>query len=251
MEELDEKQKKKLKRIRIIISSIIMALFVAGMIFATIMLYPYFARITTDEVYRNEMVEKIEAFGGYSFLIIVSASVVQTVLAVIPGGPIVVVAGMLFNPFIAFLICVLGQTLGSIIVFLLVKLLGVKFVGLFFDPDKIKNSKLLENEIRVEVIMIGYLMIPAFPKDIVSFVAPFTKVKFRNFVLITLFARIPMTLVSVFMGNAFFTGDYTIAIILASISAILAFLCILFNKQITNFIDKIANRSKKNEIEEK
>ena len=251
MEELDEKQKKKLKRIRIIISSIIMVLFLAGIIFATIKLYPYFARITTDEVYRNEIVDKIRSYGGYSSLIVIAASIVQTVLAVIPGGPIVVVAGMLFNPFIAFLICVAGQTLGSIIVFLLVKLLGVKFVGLFFDPDKIKNSKLLENETRVEVIMFGYLMIPAFPKDIVSFVAPFTKVKFRNFVLITFFARIPMTLVSVFMGNAFFTGDYTIAIILASISAIFAFLCILFNKQITIFIDKVANKFKKKEIEEK
>ncbi len=250
MEELDEKQKKKLKRIRIIISSIIMVLFLAAVVFTTIKLYPYFARVTTDEVYRNEVVEKIRSYGGYSSLIIIAASIVQTVLAVIPGGPIVVVAGMLFNPFIAFLICLVGQTLGSIIVYLLVKLLGVKFVGLFFDPEKIKNSKLLENETRTEVLIFGYLMIPAMPKDIVSFVSPFTKMKFRNFVLISFFARIPMTLVSVYMGDALFTGDYTIAIILASLSAIFAGLCFIFNKQITNFIDKIANKFKKNKVEE-
>ena len=90
--------------------------------------------------------------------------------------------------------------------------------------------------------MFGYLLIPALPKDIVSFVAPFTKIKIKNFILINLIARIPMTIVTVFMGSSLISGAYTIAIVLGVISLLLAILCFSFNGKIVSFLEKKQNK---------
>lgn len=241
MKELNEIQKKNYKVIRIITQSLLLIIFICLIIFLSIKLYPYFIKIQNDEIYRVEFTEKIRSYGYFSFFIILAGQILQTILAIIPSGPIVMISGMLFNPVIAVIICLIGQTIGGILVFYLVKLLGYNFIALFIDPDKIKNSKLIVNKNRTNVLMFGYLLIPALPKDIVSFVAPFTKIKIKEFIFISLIARIPMTIVTVLMGSSIIDGKYILVIILASISLILAIICFIFNKKIVNYLE---NRKK-------
>ncbi len=238
MEEMNESKKKKYKIIRIIIQIILLILILTAVIYLTIKFYPIFIKINEDEVYRNEVVEKIRSYGIWSSMIIILAQVLQTILAFIPSGPIVMISGILFNPFIAVIVCVIGQTLGGICVYFLVKLLGYKFIALFINPDQIKNSRFLKNTTKCEVLMFGYLLIPALPKDLVAFVAPFTNIKVKNFILINLIARIPMTIVTVFMGNSLISGSYWIATILAITSFVLAILCFIFNKRIVAFLER-------------
>ena len=238
MEEMNESKKKKYKIIRIIIQIILLILILTAVIYLTIKFYPIFIKINEDEVYRNEVVEKIRSYGIWSSMIIILAQVLQTILAFIPSGPIVMISGILFNPFIAVIVCVIGQTLGGICVYFLVKLLGYKFIALFINPDQIKNSRFLKNTTKCEVLMFGYLLIPALPKDLVAFVAPFTNIKVKNFILINLIARIPMTIVTVFMGNSLISGSYWIATILAITSFVLAILCFIFNKRIVVFLER-------------
>lgn len=242
LDELSKEKAKKYKRIRLIIQIIVIALVIAGLIFLTIKIYPIAMKIQKDESYRNEVLDKINSYGSFSWAIILGAQVIQTVLAIIPSGPIVMISGMLYNPFLSVVLCVLGQTIGAVIVFYLVKLLGVRFIALMIDPDMIKNSKLLRNETKTEVLMFGYYLVPALPKDIIAFVAPFTKIKIRNFIIINLIARIPMTIVTVLMGSSIINGSYALSISLAVLSGLLALLCFIFNNKIVKFIDKLAKK---------
>lgn len=245
MNELNENQKKNYKIIRIIIQAVLLIGFIVLIAFLTIKLYPYFTKIQTDDLYREEFTEQIRSYGFFSFFLVLAAQIAQTILAVIPSGPIVMISGMLFNPFVAVVVCLLGQTIGAIIVYYLVKWLGYNFIALFIDPDKIKDSKLLGNKTRTNVLMFGYLLIPALPKDIVSFIAPFTKIKIKEFILISFVARIPMTIVTVFMGSSIIDGSYILAIVLACISACLALLCFIFNKKIVNYLEnRTTNKAK-------
>lgn len=240
MKELNDIQKKNYKIIRIITQAILLIAFIILIIFLTIKLYPYYMKIQKDEVFRIEFTEKIRSYGYLSFFLVLAAQILQCVLAIIPSGPIVMISGMLFNPFVAVIVCLLGQTIGGLIIYYLVKLLGYNFIALFIDPDKIKNSKLIANKNRTNVLMFGYLLIPALPKDIVSFVAPFTKIKIKEFILISFIARIPMTIVTVLMGSSIIDGRYILVTILAIISLLLALLCFIFNKKIVNYLE---NRS--------
>lgn len=240
--ELTEKEKKNYRVLRIIIQAILLVVIVGGLIALTVFLYPYFIKINTNEEYRTVVIDKINSYGHFSWAIILLAQIIQTILAVIPSGPIVILSGMLYNPFVSILLCLVGQTIGCLIVYFLVKLLGYRFIALFYDPEKIKNSKLLKSESKTEVLMFGYLLIPALPKDIVAFIAPFTKVKWYSFLLINFVARILMTTVSVLMGSSLLNGNFYIAIILACISFILSLLCFIFNKKIVDFLDKFKNK---------
>lgn len=246
----EEIQKKKLKTIRTIIQIVVMVLIIGIAIYASIRLYPLFMKIQNDEGYRNTVVTKLKSFGSYSWIILILAQILQTVLAVIPSGPIVILTGIIYtNPFIGVLISLVGQTLGALLVIGLVKVFGYSFLALFIDPDQPKKLKLLEDGKRCGVLMFSYLLIPVLPKDPIAFIVPFTKVKVRHFIWINLVARTPMTIVSVIFGNSLISGNMTAGIIIASISAFLAVLCFIFNKQIVSFIDRITSKKNDESIE--
>ncbi len=242
MDELSQEKKKLYKRIRLIIQIIVISIVLIGITYLTIKLFPIMLKIQNDEEYRNLVIDKIEHFGSFSWALILLAQIVQTVLAVIPAGPIVMISGMLYNPVVSVILCILGQTIGAVVVYYLVKGLGVRFVALMVDPDMIKNSKMLRSETKTGVLMFGYYLVPALPKDIIAFIAPFTKIKVRTFIIINLIARIPMTIVSVLMGSSLISGSYVLCIVLAIISLLLALVCFICNNKIVIFIDKLAKK---------
>ena len=254
--ELEAKKAKRYKIIRIIVNSTIIALFIGLIIFITIKYYPVFSNITKDEAARKEFIDKLDSYGWATSFIIIGLQIFQVIFMIIPSGPIVMAAGVLLNPVWAIFACLIGQTIGGAIIYLLIKAFGNHFVAIFTDPNKIKNSKLFNNENKTEVLMFGYLLIPVLPKDIVGFIAPFTKVGIVKYSLINFVARIPMTIVTVLLGSSIinifdvFSGKASldaktiVALSLAALSALLALLCFIFNKRIIEFLDK---RSKKDE----
>ena len=239
-------ESKRYKVVRIIIQSILLALLLLGVVIACIKLYPIFIRIQNDEIYRNEIVEQIQSTGIWGGLILISIQVVQTILAIIPSGPVVIIAGMMYEPWIAVLICLIGQTLGALLVIGLVKLFGYTFISLFVDLEKVKQFKILKNEKKCAVLMFSYSLIPLLPKDPLAFVVPFTKVKTWVFLVITFVARTPMTIVSVVFGNSIISGEFGLGIIIAGISLLLAILCFIFNNKIVNYLDKILVKKENN-----
>ena len=238
--EIEESQHKHYKRIRIVIQAFLLLIILGLCIWAIVYLFPLFMRLQSDEIYRNEILAKLESFGSFSWVLLIGAQILQTVLAVIPSGPIVIISGMMYPPAISVIICLVGQTLGALLVILLVKAFGYSFLALFVDPKQTKKFKLLNDGKRCAVLMFSYLLIPVLPKDPVTFIVPFTKVKTSWFLLLNLVARTPMTIVSVVFGNSLISGNYWLGIALGAISAVLAALCFILNKKIVAFIDKMA-----------
>lgn len=247
---MGDEKKRRLKIIRIILQIIIISILIGVSIFACVKLYPIFKRMQEDQEYLNATIEQIRSYGGYSWIILIGLQILQTVLAIIPSGPIVIITGMLYHPVLAVIICLVGQTLGALVVIGLVKVFGYSFLALFIDPEQPKKFKLLQDGKRCGVLMFSYLLIPFLPKDPIAFIVPFTKVKIRYFILINIVARLPMTIVCVIFGNSLISGNYIAGIIIASISALLALLCFIFNKKIVAWLDRYTQRKmKKEEVE--
>ncbi len=237
---MEETKNNKLRIIRIIIQAVVLILLVVFAIIACIKLYPIFNKIQNDEMYRNEVVAQIQSTGFWGGFILILIQVFQTVLAVIPSGPVVIIAGMMYDPWIAVLICLIGQTLGALVVIGLVKLFGYTFISLFVDLEKVKQFKLLNNEKKCAVLMFSYSLIPLLPKDPLAFIVPFTKVKTWVFLIITFVARMPMTIVSVVFGNSLISGEFGLGIIIACISGLLALVCFIFNNKIVEYLEKLS-----------
>lgn len=249
-DEIEKRRLAKEKKRRLIIQIILVSIVLAIAIIGTIYLFPIFIKVQKDEAYRSKVINYLNGWGSWSWIAIIGTQILQTVLCVIPAGPVVIITGILYSPLKAAIITIVGETLGALVVIGLVKLFGHNFLALFIDPKQTEKFTILRDRKRCCVLMFSYLLIPVLPKDPIAFVVPFTEVKVRDFIIINIVARLPMTLVSVYFGSNILGGNLSTGFYIGCGIAVIAILCFIFNKQITNFIDKITN-SKDSNIDNK
>jgi uncharacterized membrane protein YdjX (TVP38/TMEM64 family) len=101
--------------------------------------------------------------------------------------------------------------------------------GSFADSMGVRLEKyrFVNNEKKLRAITFLLYFIPGTPKDLLSYVIPLTKMKLKDFLIISTIARIPSVLSSTFAGAAFGKGDIIkmiiiyAAIIVVSVTGIL------------------------------
>ncbi len=228
-------EQKKLKKIKIyrIIFSIIAIVAITGIL---IYLFPVMKNLSTKEgqiAFKN----KVNNLGVGGFFILFVLQVTQIFLFIIPGEPIEILAGMCYGAWLGTIFILLSSSIVSIIIFYLVRKLGKKFAYTFSDKEKIKkieNSKLFKNPKKIEYIMLVLFLLPGTPKDLLVYIAGLLPIKFRRFIIISTFARIPSVVSSTLAGANIAVGDYKKSIILY----ILIFTIVAFFIYIVNKFDK-------------
>ena len=89
----------------------------------------------------------VEDKGFFGKIAFVLMTAFQVVIAFIPGEPLEIGAGYAFGAIEGTILCVIGITLGSLAVFLLVKKFGIRLVEVFFSREKIKSLRFLRASI--------------------------------------------------------------------------------------------------------
>ena len=82
----------------------------------------------SDPVARENLQQYFASKGIGGWLIFLVVQILQVVVAMIPGEPIEICAGLLYGPVWGTLSCMLGILIGSLIVYALVKKLGMPIV---------------------------------------------------------------------------------------------------------------------------
>lgn len=144
--------------------------------------------------------------------------VFQVVFAVIPGGAFEVAGGYAFGAVEGTILSVIGTTLGSTLVFLLVRRWGLKYVLLFFTREQLASAKFMHDEKRLYLISFIAFIIPGTPKDLLCYVAGLTDIRLSHWIVITSIARIPAILISTVGGNAIGTKSYIFAAIVFAVT---------------------------------
>ena len=118
---------------------------------------------------------------------------------------------------------VLDERAGTVvIVFLEVRKFGVKLVEVFFDIEKIKNLKFLQDEKRLDFITAVVFFLPGTPKDLLTYAVGLTDIKFSRFLLIVSVARFPSVITSTIGGSALGMANYKFAIIVFALTAVIS-----------------------------
>lgn len=167
-------------------------------------------------------------------LLYVGIQILQVFVAFIPGEVVEIAGGLAFGAIEGMLLSLLGVAIGSSIIFMLTKTLGMKFVELFVSPEKINELKFIRNGKNLEWIVFYVFLIPGTPKDLLTYVVGLTRMKLGSFLLISMLARIPSVLSSTWGGDAIMNGEYTKAVIIFGA----AILCSLVGLVIYNIIKK-------------
>ena len=163
----------------------------------------------------------VEGLGFKGFVMMFFVQIAQIVVALIPGEVVEFVSGALYGCFGGLLFCLAGIIIGQTIIYQSVKIFGSNFVEKVAGSKIMNKYKFLQDEKKLKSLIFFLFFIPGTPKDMLTYIVPLTKVKLRDFILITTFARIPSVISSTFAGAAFKENDYFVLII--SYVAIAAF----------------------------
>lgn len=232
---------KKNKTVKIVIL-ILIILFCIGL---TIVLVPFINSLRTEE--GKEWVENImNELGIFGPVVFIIAEIAQIILAFIPGGPVEIIGGALFGPIKALIFCEIGIFLATIVVYNLVKRFGKPIVNMFVSEDKFQKFKFLNDEKKLELVVFVFLVIPGTPKDVITYIASLTDIKPLRFYILAAVARIPALTLCVLFGDSLQERNYSLAITVFLITAVIGISGILLNNRITEKRRKKVSESNKN-----
>ena len=187
--------------------------------------------------YANEpdkFAEYIDSFGASRHTIMSLIQLAQIIVALVPGEVIEFVAGTVYGWLGGFIFCMAGIILGHTIIFKSVRYFGKGFVEAVAGSKIMEKFEFLQNENKLHLLLFFLFFIPGTPKDLLTYIVPLTKIKFKDFIVITTIARIPSVISSTFAGHAFSEQNYKMLImayILISLFTIIGFV-------IYKFVDK-------------
>jgi uncharacterized membrane protein YdjX (TVP38/TMEM64 family) len=219
---------------RKIASFFALLIFLLFFIFLTVYLgKPIVSFFEDPDLFRDYVDQK----GWVARLVFVGMMTLQVVVALIPGEPLEISAGVAFGGIEGTLLVMAGIALGSALVFLLVRLLGVKMVEVFFSPEKIQSLRLKSQSRKFSLILFFLMILPGTPKDLISYFAGLTNISFTRWVLFATLARIPSVVTSTVGGDALGEENYIFATVVFIVAAFLsiggwfAYYCLIEKKK--------------------
>lgn len=160
----------------------------------------------------------VDGHGIWGRLAFLGMTMLQVIVAVIPGEPMELVAGYAFGSVEGTLLCMIGATLGGIPVFILVRKFGMKAVEVFFSKEKIESLKFLRSSPKRDFLIFILFLIPGTPKDLLNYFVGLTDMKMSKWLLISFVARIPSIVTSTIGGDALGMKNYTFAIVVFAVT---------------------------------
>ena len=164
----------------------------------------------------------VDAHGFWGRLAYMGMMILQIVVAIIPGEPFEIAAGYAFGAVEGTLLCLLASTLGSVCVFLLVRRFGPRLAEVFFSSEKLRSVRFLRATPKRDLLFLIIFMLPGTPKDLLSYFAGLTNMRFPVWLLICSLGRIPSIISSTIGGDALGTKNYWSAITIFAVTLALS-----------------------------
>lgn len=155
----------------------------------------------------------VDTHGLWGRIVFLGMVIFQVIIAIIPGEPLEIGAGYAFGAIEGTILCMIGTTLGGILVYWLVRTFGIRLVEIFFPIEKIRSLWFLRTAKRRNLITFIVFFIPGTPKDLLCYFVGLTDMQLRTWILITSIARIPSIITSTIGGDALGEQQYTLAVI--------------------------------------
>jgi len=193
--------------------------------------WPFFSIFSNPDETRELIIEA----GVWGPLIYILMQAAQVLIAPIPGQVIGLIGGFLFGPIWGLIYTLIGATIGFTLVFILTRKLGRPFVERFVSKKFLDKFDHLIKEKGVLVFFLIFLL-PAFPDDIISFIAGLTTIKIPTLVIISLLGRLPGYIVLILMGNGL-VEDLNFSVFTVVIILILSAIAWWKRRWIHEFVD--------------
>lgn len=191
-----------------------------------LVLYIIFGKTMTSFVSDTEGFKNwLDTYKGLSSVIFVFIRAFQTVIKIIPAEPLEIAAGYAFGTWGGLALCSLGTFLGSVVIVLLSRWLGSKFVSAFINEEQLKSLSIINDKKNQRLFLFVFYLVPSTPKDIMTYVAGSLKMNMAEFFLITSLARIPSILTSTLCGAQLEQNNIKSAVFIFAATAVVSLIC--------------------------
>lgn len=205
---------KRLSRTQII-ATIAVAL---GLATLSIVLWQPLSELARDP---EQLKRTIQDSGAWGPLIFIGVQFLQVLVAPIPGQVAGAVAGALFGAFWGTAYSMVGALLGYTVIFLLARKFGRPLVERFVSPKYLDKFDYLTKENGVFVFFLIFLL-PAFPDDVICYIAGLSTIRIRTLILISLAGRLPGFIGLSLIGAGAADGNATLVTVLLTVSVVIA-----------------------------
>lgn len=219
------------------------------LVLGILLLYHYAAplaegwRLLYQYVQEKEKIrELLKRAGPYGPLLFIAVQALQVVVAPIPGEATGFIGGFLFGAPMGFLFSTIGLTLGSIVAFLLGRLLEKKFVVKVVSPATLARFDFLMEHQGALVSFILFLL-PGFPKDYLCFILGLSPMSFRVFVVLVTVGRMPGTLMLSLQGAQFYKGNYLDFLVLLAFCAVVGGLLYYYRETFYRWVRRLEGKA--------
>ena len=179
----------------------------------------------------------ILGFGILAPLAIIVLQAFQTTISIIPSQITTIVAGFIFGPILGLTYSLIGAFFGSMFVFLLARKYGKKLALKFFEKKDLVHFNLFLRQKKLWTLFLARTT-PLFPNDMVSFCAGLTKIKLRNFNIISSIGFVIQMIILTYFGSELSTGKISLSLIIISVLVTLLLLIAIFEKKIKRIVIK-------------
>ena len=211
-------KRKKTILLRILIIAAMLA--VAG---ACVYMYLHFGKSVIELIKDTDRFRGwIEGFGVWGVVVFVAIRVLQTVVKFIPTEPIEIAAGLVWGWFGGFLLCLLGNIVGSVIILVMTRRIGMRILRVFRLENKLQSMRFLQDREKRNRLLFIFYLVPGTPKDTMTYFAGLTDINRIEFMILSSIARIPAIVSSTICGAYLGANDFKVAAIVFVVSALLS-----------------------------
>lgn len=183
--------------------------------------------------------ERVKAFvqdaGVWGPLVFIGIQFLQILIAPIPGQAVGVLAGALFGPVLGTVYSMAGALLGFTTIFIISRQLGRPFVERFVKKEHLEKFDYLTKANGAMVFFIIFLL-PAFPDDIICYLAGLSPIPIRTLVLVSFLGRLPGFMVLSFIGSGIADADMRLIIAFVTIFVVIGALAYWQRKRLEEWV---------------
>ena len=238
---MKEKRQKQIKILLTIAKFIVLVFIVIG-----IPLIIYFKNPEIIDHFKSldEVNAMLETHKIGSIFVYIGVQIFQIVVSIIPGQAIQFAAGYAFNFWLAYLFSLIGIGLGTLVTFYIAKFLGTDFVHLVFGEERIKRYIHRLNSKKAFIIIFILFLIPGVPKDMITYAAGVSDMRFVPFLVINLIGRTPALMGTILMGTFLRSHSYVGMYILIGVAVVLFVLGLIYKNKVIAKLDQIYSKTK-------
>ena len=188
--------------------------------------------------------EIIVGFGILAPIAIILLQAFQTTISIIPSQLTTIIAGFIFGPILGLVYSLIGAFLGSAGIFSLSRKYGDEMAEKFFDKEEIKHFHKMFKKRKSWALFMARIT-PIFPNDLVSFAAGLTKMRLRDFNIISTLGFVVQMVILAYFGSELAAGKVSTPLIVISIIVSLMFLALIFKNKIKKVLIKDISKIEK------